>query len=357
MKRYWFLGFVALALSACGVIEPSVNVNVTPPQVTLGTTDSQVLTASLNSGTADDFSWALRTGDGTLSSTRGSSVTYTAPDIVGDYSITVSAIGIEATSAVVAVSVLKKFLANTEAGTVINPADKIFTSGQTKRFIVEIPAQLTQPLLYFELGTADADDQAVTMVVKDASNNVIGASSNPRFFSRTASSLNQLEAQGISANVICRGACVIVKNPGAGRYFLELTATKDVTADLFVFDDSFTDTLEPNDSVCKTSADNGNSSEFDGAIETLDDVDCFQSATTNTSLILSNTDVQNPVIPLRAEIRRANNDELIKTIELTPGGTTSIVEPIPAGVAVKVLVRGVDRAGPSESSRYTLTFQ
>jgi hypothetical protein len=316
MKRYWFLGLLALVLTACSVeIAPRITVNVTPSPLTVGTGDSQVLTASLSSGTAEDFTWTIRTGDGTLSSLRGSSVTYIAPETVGEYTVTVSAVGVEATNAVVNISVLKKFLANTEPAVVINPnqADRTLTSGQTKRFIVEIPPQLTQPLLYFELGTAQTDAEAVTLVLKDSAQTVVATSSNPRFFSRTTSSQDALKAQGISVNVICRGACVIVKNPGAGKYFLELTATKDVSFDLFVFDDVFSDTLEPNDSVCKTSADNGNSSEFLGAIETLDDVDCFQSAPNVTNVTLSNAAVQNPVIPLRAEIRRADNDELIQT--------------------------------------------
>jgi hypothetical protein len=360
MKRYWLFGLVSIMLSACSVdIGPRVTVNVTPAPVTLGTTDQQVFTASLSSGTATDFTWTVATGQGQLSPARGASVTYTAPDAVGDYDITVSAIGVEATNAVVKVSVLKKFLASTEPLAVINPVegDKTLIAKQTKRFIVEIPAQLTQPLLYFELGTATADATAATLVLKNASQQVIAVSSNPRFFSKTATAQSSLEAQAISADVICRGPCVIVKNPGTGRYILEVTATKDMRFDLFAFDDIASDTLEPNDSVCKTAADNSNSSQFVGALETLDDVDCFQSAATVTNVTLSNANVLNPIIPVRAEIRRADNDELLATLNLTPGGPTSVGETRNFGVAVKVLVRGVDVAGPNETSRYTLTFQ
>jgi hypothetical protein len=358
MKRFCVL-LVASLLTACGVISPTPSVQVNPASATLGTGDAQPFTATLSSGTADDFTWTNRTdgSEGTLSATRGSTVTYTAPDTVGDYSFTVGALGVEARSAVVNVSVLRKLLGNPDPTVPVNgAADKTLAPGQTKRFIVEIPTQLTQSLLYFEIGTGDADDNAVTLVVKDASQTIVAASNNPRFFSRSSSG-NILEAQGISTNVICRGACVIVRNPGQSRYVLELTATKDVTFDLFAFDDPFTDTLEPNDSVCKTAADNGNTPVFEGAIETLDDVDCFQSAVNVTGVTLSNANILNPVIPLRAEIRRADNDELLTTLELTPGGATSVSETRNFGVAVKVLVRGIDRAGPNDTSRYTLSLQ
>jgi hypothetical protein len=355
MKRFWLLLVVGM-LSACSVqLGPSVSVNVTPAPVTLGTGDSQVLTASLSSGEAQDFLWTLNSGGGILSPTRGKSVTYTAPEVVGDYDITVSAVGVEAKSAVATVNVLKKFIANSDPQVILNPdqGDKTLTSGVTKRYIVDVPTQLTQGLLYFELKTTSA----VTLTVKDKDQKVIATSNDPKFFSSASPASNVLSSQAIVASVTCRGPCVIVKNTGQSRYILELSASSDATYDLFIFDDPYSDGLEPNDSVCSTTATNNNSLSFDGAIETLDDVDCFQSPANVSSVTLSIADSPSTVVPLRAELRRADNDEIIRTLELTPGGaTTSVIETRAFGVAVKVLVRGVGKAGPVNNSKYKVIF-
>jgi PKD domain len=354
MRRYWFLAVLTVLLSACGVLAPTATVTVTPSPIILGTGDTQTLTASLSSGTAQDFTWTIKTGDGTLSSIRGSTITYTAPSNVGEYTITVSAVGVEATNAVVNISVLNKLLANPNASVAVNGADRTLISGQTKRFVVDIPSQppLGEPLLYFELGTAPADNTAVTLTVKDSNQSVVGVSNTPRFFTRSATTGSALEAQAITVNQICRGACVIIRNPGAGRYFLELTATKDVSFDLFVFDDPFTDNLEPNDSTC-TQATTVPNSTFEGAIETLGDIDCYQTTVNVPSVTLSLT--ATTAIPIRAEVRAASNDELIQSVTITPGGQNQVVSVTPPR-PVKVIVTSPDRAGPSGSSKYGLNI-
>jgi hypothetical protein len=355
MKRLLFLA-LGLLLTACGFVGPRATVQVTPPSPIIGTGETQTLTASLSSGTAEDFTWTIRSGDGQLSSIRGSSVTYTAPDAVGEYTITVSALGVEATNAVVRINVLKKFIASNDASIVLNPTqpDRSLTSGQTKRFIVEIPPQLTEPHLVFELGTSDADDTAITMVVKNANQEVIGTSNNPRFFSRSAASASALEAQAITVTQICRGACVIIRNPqGAGRYFLELTSNRDISAfDLFLFDDPVGDGLEPNDTTC-TQATTVPNSTFEGAIETLGDIDCFQTTANSPSITLSTTPQQ--AITIQAQIRVVGTDELLGIITIEPGGQNQVFTIDPPR-PVKVLVTSLNQAGPNNSSRYGLNI-
>jgi hypothetical protein len=358
MKRIYLM-FVVLLLSACDVsIGPSTSVNVTPSPVTLGTGDSQVLTASLSSGTAEDFTWTLRSGEGTLSLTQGTTVTYTAPGTVGDYDITVSAIGVEAKNAVVTASVLKKFLATLEDTTVVNsnPADQTINAGETKRFIVGIPGELNEALLYFELGAVDVNNpnnDGLTLTVKDEAQNVVAVSNDPRFFSRTASSLqNTLEPQ-IVIPVTCRGACVILKNDDSSRYFLEVKASSNASFALFAFDDKHSDDLEPNDSTC-TPATTVPNATFEGAIETLGDIDCFQTTVNVPSITLSPT--LQMAIPIKAEIRAASNDEKLGEVVVTPGGQ-NVVFTVPSPARpVKVLVTSADQAGPTQNSTYGLNI-
>lgn len=354
MKRIYLM-FVVLLLSACDIsIGPSTSVNVTPSPVTLGTGDSQVLTASLSSGTAQDFNWILRSGEGTLSSTKGTIVTYTAPDAIGDYDITVSAIGVEAKSAVVTASVLKKFTASNDPLVVLNPGavDRTINVGETKRFIVDIPPSLTESLIYFELGTEDANDTAITMTLKNSSQQVVARSSSPRFFT-AASSSGLLEPQAaIVVDVTCRGACVIIRNTSEDKYFIELTTSRNATYDLFIFDDLYSDSFEENDSTPTTDTSSTTPS-FVGAIETLGDTDIFtdpRNVSTVTLTIDSST-----TIPITAEVRRVSNDELIDTLTVTPGGTLTDTFTSTA-TAVKVFVRGGNNAGPAGNSKYTLNL-
>jgi hypothetical protein len=355
MKRFWFLAALSLVLAGCGVVGPSVNVVVTPSPITLGTGDAQVLTASLSSGTADDFLWTIKSdgSEGTLSSTRGTSVTYTAPATVGDYNITVSAVGVEARNAVVTANVLRKFTANDNPGVVLNPdvADRTINVGETKRFIVDIPSQLRENLIYFELGTDNANDTAITMTLKNASQQVIARSSSPRFF--TNASTSSLAAQAaIVVDVACRGACIIVRNTNEDRYFLELTTSRNATYDLFVFDDRYSDSFEENDSTPTTDVSSPTPS-FVGAIETLGDVDIFSDPRNVSSVSLS-IDAAT-AIPITAEVRRASNDELLDTLTVTPNGTLTDTY---TGTAtqVRVFVRGGNNAGPAGSSKYTLSL-
>jgi hypothetical protein len=353
MKRLLLMSTVLL-LSACDVsVGPSVRVTVTPSPVTLGTGDSQVLTASLSSGTADDFNWTLTSGEGTLSSTRGTTVTYTAPDTVGDYDITVNALGVEARGAVVTASVLKKFTASNDPLVVLNPgaADRTINVGETKRFIVDIPPSLTESLIYFELGTEDANDTAVTMTLKNSSQQVIARSTSPRFFT-AASSSGMLETQAIVTNVVCRGACVIIRNTSEDRYFIELTTSRNATYDLFVFDDRYSDSFEENDSTPTTDTSTTTPS-FVGAIETLGDTDIFTDPrnVSNVTLTIDSA----TTIPITAEVRRVSNDELIDTLTVTPSGVLTDTFTGTA-TAVRVFVRGGNNAGPAGNSKYTLNL-
>jgi hypothetical protein len=355
--RRLYLMIVALLLTACNVsIGPSASVQVTPSPVTLGTGDSQVLTASLSSGTAEDFT--LRSGEGTLSSVRGTTVTYTAPGAVGDYDITVSAIGVEARNAVVIASVLKRFVASTEDTTVVNsnPADQTINAGETKRFIVAVPSELNEDLLYFELGAVDLDNpnnDGLTLTVKDEEQNVIAVSNGPRFFSRTASSLQAVLEPQIVFPVTCRGACIILRNNDTARYFLEVEASSAASFALFAFDDRYSDDLEPNDSTC-TPATTVPNATFQGAIETLGDIDCFQTTVNVPSITLSPT--AQLAIPIKAEIRAASNDEKLGEVTVTPGGGNVVFSvPSPAR-PIKVLVTSPNQAGPTQNSTYGLNI-
>lgn len=358
MKRLYLM-IVALLLTACSVsLGPSASVQVTPSPVTLGTGDSQVLTASLSSGTAEDFTWTLRSGEGTLSSTRGAAVTYTAPDALGDYDITVSAIGVEAKNAVVTASVLKKFTASNDPLVVLNPGtvDRTINVDETKRFIVDIPSSLAESLIYFELGTEDANDTAITMTLRNSAQQIIARSSSPRFFT-SASSSGILESQAIVVNVLCRGACIIIRNTSEDKYFIELTTSRNATYDLFVFDDRYSDSFEENDSTPTTDTSSPTPS-FVGAIETLGDTDIFADPRNVSNVTL--TIDSSTTIPITAEVRRASNDELIDTLTVTPGGTLTDTYPGPGvpitPTQVRVFVRGGNNAGPAGNSKYTLNL-
>ncbi|MGL4609736.1 MAG: hypothetical protein ACRCYY_08645 [Trueperaceae bacterium] len=368
MKRLYALFSLAglFLLSACSVeIVPDTAVQVTPASATVGTGDTQPFTAALNTDTAEDFTWTLSTGSGQLSGLRGTNVTYTAPETVGEYTMTVSALGVEAKNAVVNISVLKKFLATTEPETVVNSnaADQTILAGETKRFIVNVPSELSEALLYFELGdaaignpdpTTPATNTGLTLTVKDEAQNVIAVSSGPTSFSRAGSAAlkDSLEAQSITTSLQCRGACTILRNDGATRYFLEVTATTDANYLLYAFDDVSTDSLEPNDNTC-TSATTLPNATFEGAIETLGDRDCFVTTVNSPSITLAAK--ATTAIPIQAEIRAAANDELLTTIAVTPGGANQVYTISPAR-PVKVIITSPDQAGPSGSSAYDLNI-
>jgi hypothetical protein len=360
MKRFWLLG-LSIFLAGCSIVSPAIpKVVVSPKDVILGRGEARELTASLESGTANDFNWSVKAGEGSFNNTNGTSaagskVTYTAPQNDGEYKITVSAVAVEATSAVTTVTVAEQATA-TLAFDVNNPLRSgVVSPNGSKRYIVEAPASLTEPLLKFEVGTS----QPITLKVFDANNQLLATSNDKTFFTKeTGQAANQaLEAQFLTLR--CDGPCVAIPRTG-GRYFVLIEAgNTQVNYRFDAYDDVYSDDTEPANNDCVTSnAQQGPEGDFTqrGAIETLGDIDCFNTGRAVTSIKLRRLpDVK---LSLKAEITNLTTNK-VDVIELKQGDSVTEQGLTFAPAApLKIVVTSSDgRAGPSLNSGYDIVFK
>lgn len=344
-----------LVIVGCPVVPGLPTITITPSSVTLGTGESQVFTASIADNPGAVFNWTVKSGQGTLSSSTGKSVTYTAPAAQGVYTISVDSLS-AAKAAVATITVASRLNAGGDSGTPILNNGAI-AAGETQRYIVNVPSSIigANDVLYFELQTMDN----VKLSLYDDNQNLIAQSNNPEFFSKSLSSSSALESQ-IVTNVICRGPCVIVKK-NAGTYYLKLESTTAATYKLFVFPDIYADKTEPNDSAnCVNQAAllapaiTINPEPVEAAIETLDDVDCFTDSGAMKQVVLKT--IANTAIKLKAEIRDADTGTVLGTLSAGPSENQETFT-LTTARKLKVFVTGDDQAGPGANSRYTLDFQ
>ena len=344
MKRISLVLFLLL-LSACQV--SVVRVSVNPFNPVLGPGETVRLSASINVAGPVNFSWSA--SQGSLSSTTGVQVDYTAPTNPGTYTVTVVA-DTPSVNGTARVTVADAITAGT------NPTEAVRTNeslGIVERNVyrVTIPESVTQPLVYFELQTSDE----MELALYDSSQNLIAISKSASGFSeggfsRLGLSSEDVATQAIGTNVICRGPCIIIRNE-PGTYYLTAEADFISTYNLFVFGDQYQDSAEPDDSACssfglKTAAIAIN---ITGAIETLDDRDCIplNDATTATVRSLAAT-----TVTLKAQI--VLNGNVLDTQTFGPGvDTYSFNFTSPANGLL--IISGDDEAAPSGNSKYEVS--
>ncbi|MCA9838647.1 MAG: PKD domain-containing protein [Trueperaceae bacterium] len=332
---------VLLMLTACQVSNLP-RVLVSPDSLLLAPGETARLSASISSAEVALFSWSA--SQGTLSRTTGSVVDYTAPGTAGTYTITVTA-DIPSRAATITVVVADAVTAIADPNTPVRSNETIGIVDQ-KVYKLTVPSGLTQPLIYFELQTTD--DVAIGLY--DADQRLIAKSNSADVF--VGDSLATLKTQAISTNVVCRGPCIIIRNE-PGTYYLKVQSSLIATYNLFVYDDIYQDTAEPDDANCTGTALKTSAIVItaDAAIETLDDLDCFTLSDANTVEV--NTKASTAI---RLRVQAFSNGTLLDSQVIGPGlDTYTLNFTTPANG--QLIVSGENEAAPAGSSSYSVSIK
>ncbi len=345
MKRFIPLFLLLVFATACQVQVDVVRVRISPSSVTLSPNESVTLTATvLNSAELGTFNWTATAG--TLSSTTGASSIYTAPAVGGEFKITASS-SLTPLSATTNVSVVEPVTAIASADNAVIAAESL-NAFSKKIYRITVPNSLNQPLLYFELGTESSN---LSITLYDEDKDAIASSNSKTHFSEKRFGSLALESQVITTNVSCRGPCIIVKNTDS-TFYLEIESTVvGGNYDLFVFDDIYQDSAEPDDSNCSNlalkSAAIVTKVNTTAAIETLDDIDCFPfGEVTNINVAtLASTAID-------LDIKIFVNNQLLDNQKIGRDDAYNLVFQTPTSGTI--VITGDGEAGPSASSRYTV---
>lgn len=235
-------------------------------------------------------------------------------------------------------------------------------SGESITEFFTVPASLSGDLIYFEL---DQDNGLELTLSKGRGPDL--ESSDPRFFGIVGFGIasSALETQAIEINIICRGPCVIFERGQVGEErVVTLTISNPTNSvknyGLYAFSDSYADSTEPENNDCSliesseidvSSIVIRPSESYEGALETVEDEDCFNSDGSVNAVTLET--FRNTAIVVAADVY----DEFgfVTTLRAGPGDDSDSVEVGNSKVRVKVLP-GNNRAGPSANSGYELLF-
>jgi hypothetical protein len=282
--------------------------------------------------------------------------------------------------------------------TAVRSGDSV-AGNDPRYYVVNIPAALSQPLVYIELANVSGGEAIVEVFTAARPRVSAIASRSPAWFGATDAVLaladDELEAVDLEAQFVtinCRGPCVILDNVFAGEEAsvyvrVNTTGTGTVRYDLHAFDDAYGDPGEPPVSDCQdfpslslqapssgavfepTGAGSPNpilepdsitvepepGFLYRGALETLDDIDCYVTAVGVNRVELT-TAADNAGIFIRAEIFDAETNAPLDVIGVTPGDRVSASGPLD-NRPVKIRVYSSNRrAGPSATSWYELGF-
>ena len=376
MKHILFISL--LFLVGCGgggggAATPEVSISPeTVTSLVVGTT--QTFDANATPVGETTFEWSADRGD--VGAGNTAQITYTAPSTPGEDTLSVTT-GTGATDTL-PLDILE---AQEDLEAVADPDTALVTditlaAGAVQNYIIQIPEGLSESLLYIELET----DNSLTLSAGDYFSTDPGSFSdeNPAagddeegtgFVNTQATTTQNINVQGIGAPRVCRGPCIILNND-ATSYPIAVTNTGDAAAtfSLYAYDAEPVDSGEPENDNC--SVDLGDlilldvpltPGAADGAIETIDDVDCYEEESEErVSIIFSAPDTLS--IPLIAEIFNADEPGLPPTtIEIEPGrtafsdcGAADASERIVIAVRANDFVAGAELAGPSANTNYSL---
>ncbi len=238
-------------------------------------------------------------------------------------------------------------------------------SGNTRDFIqVNVPSGLSGDLVYFEI----ISDRAIELTLYNSQRGPVRESDGPDFFGRINSGFgsSSLSSEGISINKICRGPCIITEK-GVGTVFLKVElkiAGTSAEYELYSYSEPYQDEEEPENNDCGV-LDNSAiipvpiDQEFEGALEAVEDIDCYQSNGNISSIALQLT--SNTTIDVKAEIFDLNGNFLSLTpnpLKAQAGSTTKQILTISPTQAVIVRVTtDNNRAAPAGNSKYKLSFE
>ncbi len=237
--------------------------------------------------------------------------------------------------------------ANTWTGATLagapSSAEVTLGPNESIRYRVAIPSS-SLDAVYFEL------DQPLELTVYDASNFPIASSVTADFFERgtlalSAAGRTALGTADVTAQLSCRGSCVIERHRTATRYVkIENPTGFTVTTNLYVVLRDFEDTSESGGTATLGTG------TTEGALETLGDVDVYEVGQSGDVELVFGTLASG--LDYRLRIYDSQGDLVSTLFEGDPA------ELVFAGEEVRVdAVDGDDRAGASGKSRYQISLQ
>jgi hypothetical protein len=230
-------------------------------------------------------------------------------------------------------------VATDESGSSDPVVSSQLSGGSSVIYRVDLAAAQDADVVYFEL------NQPLRLTVYNSTGTAVASSNSADSFAEgTAGLSSALTPSSISVTLFCRGSCVILNTDASFVYVeIENSGASSVNYGLYAFGDSYTDTNEPanNSPAGAVSV----TTEAEGAIETLGDIDYFSAAANGTLRLTTATDV--------LDIRATVSGPGLEPITIRPGQIAA-VQP---GDLIRVFVEGNDRAAVSGISRYTLTIE
>lgn len=215
-------------------------------------------------------------------------------------------------------------------------------AGESIRYRVSVNDTQAQSAIYFEL------DDTLELTVYDSSNSAIASSTTADFFRAgtlglSSQSEESLEASDITAQLSCRGSCVIDHN-NSSRYFVRVRngADSPASGNLYVLLRDFEDTHEafPGESLP--------SGGTEGALETLGDEDVY--SVPSDGQVSLDVGALASGLEYRLDILSAGN--VVETLRVGDPA-----EDVFAGEEVRIYAEnGGTRAAASGKSRYIVSY-
>lgn len=246
-------------------------------------------------------------------------------------------------------------------------ANESVVDGTDKRYQVNLPATFTNDLLYVEVSPVNAPADSVRLEMYDANGDLVRQSSSPDFFT----------GQGITINPIdCRGPCILldantIETGSGGVVYLRVSTTNGtpVEFDLFVYQEDYGDEEEPaNDINCTDFSTSAivvtpSDDEYEGAIETVEDLDCYQSDGAVRAVTIETFADTTIDLLVNAYDRDTGDQVLTRLFVAREGGSESASFDVGASFRrVEVQIFGYDSASrevaaaPAAQSGYRISF-
>jgi hypothetical protein len=348
--RRWvlFLAIIGLLLLVgCKVTVDVLRVTISPGTLApLPPGTNQVFTASVNSSDPTEFRWTA-TG-GTLSSSTGTSITYTAPDEAGTYTLRAETTGFTSIDDSVEITV-DPFLGaepvNASTNGAAISATTTLSPGASKLYVVSVDQATADAgqALYIEI------DKTIELTVFDANRTAFASSTSADFFASGLTGLASFTTQAVPRLVNCRGACVIQDAEAEVHYVkIENSSASTLEVDFFAFVEDYGDSGEDENDTEATALTLTRAAGDSGAIESLGDSDFYKVGESGDLLFISQSS-----IGLQADVEDTSGE--IRTVLPTTDDTTTVIRLV-AGDLIRVYIDGNSKAADANSSFYSLTI-
>lgn len=230
---------------------------------------------------------------------------------------------------------------------------------------------IPQDVVYFE-----ASNENVALTLYDSTGAPRRQSNSKKYFGKIGVGLTShaaLESQSITVPTVCRGSCIIV-DKGEGVVYLRVAAKRNAPSasfKLYAFSDTYKDSTEPenqpkNNNACSFTLNSQGivispTTPHRGAIETVEDVDCFSSKVATNSVTLEAA--PNTTFNIKARLLDQNGNPLKvagtttdAVLTVGPNNRTRKATLTSSGRVLVEISSADGRAAPSANSQYILTF-